>query len=98
MTIKVELSTPAYWVTFGAFPETSPLLMSLKRIGEGAAPLEKARETVALIFRKTLDELVAEKQIVPQMFARRRAQEAEAESAGDAPVDDGRRDSPGTPA
>ena len=36
--------------------------------------------------------------IVPQMFARRRAQEAEAESAGDAPVDDGRRDSPGTPA
>ena len=36
--------------------------------------------------------------IVPQMFARRRAQEAEAESAGDAPVDDGRRDSPSTPA
>jgi hypothetical protein len=36
--------------------------------------------------------------IVPQMFARQRAQEAEAESAGDAPVGDGRSDSPGAPA
>jgi len=36
--------------------------------------------------------------IVPQMFARQRAQEAEAESARDAPVDDGRSDSPGAPA
>ncbi|WP_314103572.1 T6SS immunity protein Tdi1 domain-containing protein [uncultured Frigoribacterium sp.] len=36
--------------------------------------------------------------IVPQMFARQRAQEAEAESAGDAPVRDGRSDSPGAPA
>jgi hypothetical protein len=36
--------------------------------------------------------------IVPQMFARQRAQEAEAESARDAPVGDGRSDSPGAPA
>lgn len=36
--------------------------------------------------------------IVPQMFARQRAQEAEAESSGDAPVGDGRSDSPGAPA
>ncbi|WP_209561043.1 DUF1851 domain-containing protein [Frigoribacterium sp. PvP032] len=36
--------------------------------------------------------------IVPQMFARQRAQEAEAESAGDAPVDEGRSDSQGAPA
>jgi hypothetical protein len=36
--------------------------------------------------------------IVPQMFAALRAQEAEAESSGDAPVDGTRSESPGTPA
>jgi hypothetical protein len=36
--------------------------------------------------------------LVPQMFARQRAQEAAAESAGDAPVDGSHTDTPGAPA